>query len=818
MPLNITTANRLDNGSATTWLTRVVVAMCACAFGIGVVGLTGWYLHRPALLQINPAFVAMQFNTALALCLSAFAIGLAVTSRRFASTFIAVLIGLLGILTLIEWFGHVDLGIDRLFFRPYPMVAPGSIPGRLSPITACLFIFVATIIPLLCFGERHRVRLAAASLLASVTIATSTVACIGYAAGIGTAYGLGNNTNIAILTAVAFVFLGFASLGAAWDREQRPDVQPDWLTSAVFVTTLLVSAGIAFATIQKQRQEETAALTIASNFVADRLHERETSDRLVLERLGRRWSEDGGTPEKLWRSEVRAYERDMPEIQAIEWIKGNPPKVAWVEPLLGNEAVFNLDLMTGPQRSRALRAAVTGREVISEPFDLVQGGKGFIIYVPVMSNGRPDGVLAGVMNVRRFLDTMPPVLMKRYSFDVVADGRSVFRSVPAQPVDWSGSRVVTCELDNTSWTIRLSPTYATLEPYRTKLPHLLFFFGALLAAVLAGLTETVKKLAAATVAVQRSARVYSLAFKYADIGKAHVSVGGRFLRVNPALCDLTGYDADELRKLDIHSLLHQDDRDAFAVSMSSLLDRKCSNSVLEKRIIHRDGHLVWVLVNNVLVRDDTGAAMFFVTQVQNVTERREASDRLSEYAIALEYQKMELGRVNSMLEVLATTDELTQLHNRRAFMDRLAEQHREANRYNQPLSLILVDIDHFKQFNDIFGHVDGDAALKSVARIIAEEARDCDYVARYGGEEFTILCPQTTAQSAANLAERICGAIEIAHWVRRPITASFGVAESAPYDQGGETLIQRADEALYRAKANGRNCVAVASSAVHALE
>ena len=191
----------------------------------------------------------------------------------------------------------------------------------------------------------------------------------------------------------------------------------------------------------------------------------------------------------------------------------------------------------------------------------------------------------------------------------------------------------------------------------------------------------------------------------------------------------------------------------------------------------------------------------------DLTERKEAEQRIRDYAVILEFQKQELEQANRELCDLATTDGLTGLKNHRAFQERLAAECETARRHRTPLSLLLLDVDHFKQYNDTFGHPAGDAVLKQVARLLKETLRDCDFAARYGGEEFVVILPQTSQASAVKAAERCRVLLESAAWDCRAVTASFGVAALSLDNPDGDSLIAAADQALYAAKYNGRNQV-----------
>ena len=191
----------------------------------------------------------------------------------------------------------------------------------------------------------------------------------------------------------------------------------------------------------------------------------------------------------------------------------------------------------------------------------------------------------------------------------------------------------------------------------------------------------------------------------------------------------------------------------------------------------------------------------------DLTKRKEAEQRIREYATILEFQKQELEQANRELCDLATTDGLTGLKNHRAFQEQLAAEYGTARRQGGSFSLVLLDVDHFKQYNDTFGHPSGDTVLKQVARLLKHALRPGDFAARYGGEEFVVILPQTSQASAAAAAERCRLSIEAAQWDCRAVTASFGVATLSVDNPDGDSLLAAADRALYAAKYNGRNQV-----------
>ncbi len=171
----------------------------------------------------------------------------------------------------------------------------------------------------------------------------------------------------------------------------------------------------------------------------------------------------------------------------------------------------------------------------------------------------------------------------------------------------------------------------------------------------------------------------------------------------------------------------------------------------------------------------------------------------------------ELQRMTEQLLHMSQTDPLTGIANRRVFMQRLEKEYHRAQRYGHPLSVLMLDLDHFKQINDRHGHASGDTVLKEFVRVVTPEIRASDCFARMGGEEFTILLPESSLRSAHQLAQRLCQAVAALTFDSPQsvfgITVSIGVAALCDKDSSPEQLINRSDRCLYAAKQQGRNCV-----------
>ena len=187
--------------------------------------------------------------------------------------------------------------------------------------------------------------------------------------------------------------------------------------------------------------------------------------------------------------------------------------------------------------------------------------------------------------------------------------------------------------------------------------------------------------------------------------------------------------------------------------------------------------------------------------------------RQQEYLLnTLSRQNDELGTLNIKFRELAIRDGLTGLFNHRHAQDRLAEEFDRAEQFGRDLSVIFMDLDNFKFFNDTHGHLAGDEILKLLCKLMSDEIRDSDVLARWGGEEFIIICPETNKDKACVLAERIRTKVmehAFPHASEQPLgvmSVSVGVTTKTDDINDVEALVKRADDGAYHAKGNGRNC------------
>ncbi len=271
--------------------------------------------------------------------------------------------------------------------------------------------------------------------------------------------------------------------------------------------------------------------------------------------------------------------------------------------------------------------------------------------------------------------------------------------------------------------------------------------------------------------------------------------------VSPACREILGYEPDELVGCPPNNLVHPDDQPLVRELFDDPMRDSAPIARATYRAIRKDGRVVWLESVGRRVPDADG----YVVVTRDVSERKSMEEQLE--------------AANRLLKVQALQDPLTGVANRRRFDEMLGFEFRRAQRLQDPLSVVMLDIDHFKGFNDTYGHPAGDACLCTVATTIeAQLSRPGDLLGRYGGEEFALVLPETDRDGAMTIANRIRAAIEglAIPNQRSPLsilTVSIGVVAIHPPIglEGPAAFVEAADVALYLAKRDGRNAVRLAA-------
>jgi diguanylate cyclase (GGDEF)-like protein/PAS domain S-box-containing protein len=280
-----------------------------------------------------------------------------------------------------------------------------------------------------------------------------------------------------------------------------------------------------------------------------------------------------------------------------------------------------------------------------------------------------------------------------------------------------------------------------------------------------------------------------------------VDNGYKIIEVNEAYSRLKGKAAEDLLGRSCYEALHGRNNicEECVVEKTFKSADPCAK---EKRVTAPDGSEVWMEIYTYPVFDVNGKVSHVIEYARDITDRK-----------MMEEEKKQLIK---KLNHLSTTDSLTGLLNRRALNDLLDHEIDRANRYSSDLSLLICDIDRFKQINDTYGHTAGDQALRAISETFKSALRKADILGRWGGDEFMIILPETSLKGAKKLAEKIRSSVETTA-VELPerkvvrLSTSIGVASCCAPAENIDTIVARADAALYASKQAGRNTVSVAA-------
>lgn len=284
-----------------------------------------------------------------------------------------------------------------------------------------------------------------------------------------------------------------------------------------------------------------------------------------------------------------------------------------------------------------------------------------------------------------------------------------------------------------------------------------------------------------------------------------VDFDGRPHYISPAVFALTGWTPKEALQLSFSEMIHPEDLSKIEALVRDLR-QGIENATIEYRSKKRNGEYVWVEASLRILRDTgTGIRSGILIIVRDIASRKAAEELLL--------------KEHHIVERMAVVDALTALANRRRFNECLDAEWRRGIRSRSPLSLLMIDADHFKLYNDSYGHLSGDKCLQQIAESTLDVVgRPGDLVARYGGEEFAILLPGTNNEGAMKVGINVCESLrarKLPHCANPQgiVTVSIGCATLIPQmGQQAETLIEIADQALYAAKLKGRNQVCNSNS------
>jgi PAS domain S-box-containing protein len=624
-----------------TNLARVLGALA------GLLGLTvilAWHTHVVALIQLHPALVPMQYNTALGLLLCGSALFALTLDKlqyaRLASAFTV----LLGSATLAQYLLARDLGIDQLLMHHY-ITTFTSNPGRMAPSTALSFITVGCSLLFSTARKNHHLMYAATILAAAVT-AIACATFLGYAFDLRPLIGWGASTYMAIHTAIGIALVGAGVLAFNADTQSTQlQGHHNTLVIACFIFTTTIVLLLWSGLVRNQDEQLKSAHDTATYWLANRIDTEYAQRVTAIERMAQRWEAAGGTARSLWEKDAAAYIHDLPGFQALQWADASA-RVRWVEPLAGNEQVIGLDNMADPLRAQNfIVARDTHLTVTSHPFKLKQGGSGFLIIRPLYSGKHFDGYIVVVFRAasmfEHFAGKESPI-----AFVVEHNAQAVYSNAALTPrheseILYSSTPLL---LGDGAWTLYTLPDSLDGNITRSALPKAVLVGGLITALLLSiaiwlwGITaqraEEITRTSATIAAGE--ARLRGL-FEMSPVGIAlNDFKTGKFIEVNNAMLAPSGYNREEFIALDYWSLTPEKFAAMEELQQQSLV-KNGSYGPYEKEYIRKDGSRYPVLLNGILLLEPGGRRLIW-SIVEDITERKKIERMKSEFVSTVSHE------------------------------------------------------------------------------------------------------------------------------------------------------------------------------------
>jgi diguanylate cyclase (GGDEF)-like protein/PAS domain S-box-containing protein len=289
-----------------------------------------------------------------------------------------------------------------------------------------------------------------------------------------------------------------------------------------------------------------------------------------------------------------------------------------------------------------------------------------------------------------------------------------------------------------------------------------------------------------------------------------IDAQGNIIFANKEATNLLGYENDELLGQNVELLVPETLRVKHTMLRGGYFIQPRTRTMgagQELLARHKNGSGISVGIN--LSHSMTENGPLVIAFMRDITDAKKAKDALQQANQQMEKQIHEIEKLQAILREQAIRDPLTQLHNRRYLDESIEHEFHYAVRHSLPLSIIMLDIDHFKRVNDTYGHYAGDACLISLAQLLQQSIRKSDIVCRYGGEEFLLLLPNSDARAAMTLAEKIRhtfeGTVNVFNGQEIRNTISLGIASFPEHGATYNEIIEKADKALYISKRSGRN-------------
>ncbi|PHQ79564.1 MAG: hypothetical protein COB66_06605 [Coxiella sp. (in: Bacteria)] len=709
---------------------------------------------------------------------------------------------------------------------------------RLAPDSALAIVLLGLFIVLFSM-QRYAPKICYSLFPLSVVIfVIGLIAVTGYIVNLPSGYVWSRMNPMTLYESIAFTLLGIVTLVDSMRGLEKTIIKLQYTLPIVFLIAGLVFFLMLWQGLKNEIYRNVAQTLQLTSVQIKNLVTNELNERLHnLSSISKAWTEKNGLSKREWQHDAKFILNNVQGFQAIEWV--NPQfKVMWIEPLKGNERAQGLDLGFEKNRRIALEDAKRKHiPTITSPITLVQGGRGFLVYVPIYKGSHFDGFILGVFRAKELIQSILPInLRQNYHIQLTMNNAALFSSHDKKITHmWQHDSVF--KLLNSQWGLQLNPSPQLIQIFASNLPTISLILGFLFSLALSLACYYLILFRYNEHKINEQKNRLQLIYEISTLATYSISFEVLMKKCLDLICETLHWPIG-------HAFYFDEKTDAMLPTNTwhstkgkniKQFKKVTEKSNFEKGIglpgriwagkqplwiedVYKDDTFLRAKESaNLNIHAATGFPVLINNQVVAVLEFFDHNilpkdkDMLKTFGVLSEQmsRSLEKKKSESQLEMLAHYDSVTGLCNRAFFMELLEHAISRAHTTGSKLALLYIDLDNFKHINDTYGHDFGDRLLKQTASRLKNMTKEGDFIARLGGDEFVILIEDLAEYSLANrLAERMVYEFNARFVIKKKeviVTLSVGIAT---YPLSGKTvaeLMQNSDIAMYHAKSTGKN-------------
>jgi len=831
------------------FMTRLAGGLCLT---LGLVAILGWYTDNYLFYQIRPNLTPMYFNTAFNFVLLGLGLMTLVTKyHKWAALLGIASIAFSGII-LLQFIVNVDFGIDTFFLKT-DVSLNTSAPGRMSPNSSICFIACGFGLILLSFKQVPKLMYYLTLVLGIGVLVLASTSLLGYAADLSATYEWARLTPMALHTAIGFIIASGGIIAFVYLKDSLEEINLSSKSSylaSVFVCCLTFL--LWKASLHQGMERLNDLISLKSDKIKESVKaviDERVSD---MEELKLHLEEFPEVSKYLWENSINFYIRKNPLFKTIKWVDPYYRHQDFASLSGGGNILKRENLNYSFLQSHLDIAKNNGKTTISDILQLKPDEQEMYLILPFFKNKIFRGYIIASIDIdimlRKILKEVQLSKFEVAFFEGKNQGKSFFRSSGEAYENISSMREI--PFYNSLWVVKVWPSTELFNKYQsTLLSKLIVIAGSILALFLFSairarqiinkqalmLQQTKNTLKVQLLESSRHAKELRLLKEMTDaiqvcpsLKDANTPISGYCELLLPGTSGILYLSDDSEKKVTPFASwgTTSPKTHLFPFSYCAALEKGLPSYLSGEGYGEGCRHVEKSYVKSPQSVDlclpvvDQGNILGLLSiHDYNKLSPTDADHKKTVLFLETLVNQLSLSisgiKMRDLLKDQATRDPLTNLFNRRYLEDILQRELHRAQRHGTPVSIIMIDIDHFKYINDTYGHDGGDEALAEIGLLLQKYYRKSDVACRFGGEEFILVLPEMSLKIAVQRAEIIRTSVQSLRLTLRGqemkgLTISLGVATYPQHGTSMQTLISAADKALYRAKNLGRNRVEVA--------